>query len=94
LKIKIESENYKAEISRLRALPYKEYLLSHHWKDVRKRALYRSQFKCQLCNKSHKLAVHHRTYERRGEEDNRDVIVLCANCHSTHHKNIDNLVMS
>lgn len=76
----------QAEIERLRTMPYAEYLQTDHWQDVRRRALKRSGFKCQLCNAGKTaLHVHHRTYKNRGQEENSDVIVLCANCHSKFH---------
>lgn len=74
------------EIERLRSMPYGDYLKTDHWQDVRRRALKRSGFRCQLCNASKTaLHVHHRTYQNRGDERNTDVIVLCAGCHSTFH---------
>lgn len=76
------------EIERLRALPYAEYLQSEHWQDIRKAALKRSRYRCQVCNTSERtLNVHHRTYEHRGEEYAADVIVLCENCHEIFHLN-------
>ena len=72
-------------ISELCNLPYEEYLLTEHWQEVRRGALKRAKHKCQLCNKSSNLHVHHRTYENRGCEDISDVIVLCRECHEKHH---------
>lgn len=69
----------------LKSMPYKEYLESDHWKQTRDYQLKRAKFRCQLCNLSGKLNVHHRTYERRGEELNSDLIVLCESCHKLHH---------
>ena len=43
--------------------------------------------RCQLCNLgSVPLNVHHRTYERRGEELDEDLTVLCRECHHTFHE--------
>lgn len=77
-----------AEITRLRALPYPEYLQTDHWKEMRRRMLKRAHFRCQVCNKGNtQLDVHHRTYERRGHEEYGDLIVLCNDCHRTFHEN-------
>lgn len=77
-----------AEIARLRALPYPEYLKTDHWKEMRRRMLKRAHFRCQVCNKGNtQLDVHHRTYERRGKEEYGDLIVLCNDCHRTFHEN-------
>jgi hypothetical protein len=67
-------------------MPYTEYLQSHWWQGVRHYALLRADYRCQICNSSDRLEVHHRTYERRGGEDYRDVIALCHNCHERFHK--------
>lgn len=71
----------------LRTMPYREYLRSEHWQAIRAKALQRARFRCQLCNASAPLHVHHRSYEHRGEEQYHmaDVISLCAPCHAKHH---------
>jgi 5-methylcytosine-specific restriction endonuclease McrA len=70
------------EIKQLLEMPYSEYLKTDHWQRIRKKALKTAQGKCQVCNSGNqKLDVHHRTYERRGQEYRRDVIVLCRSCH-------------
>lgn len=70
----------------LRAMPYREYLKTDHWKATRNAALKRAGFRCQVCNNGNvTLNVHHRTYENRGNELSRDLIVLCQHCHQTFH---------
>lgn len=77
---------YQQRIRELATMPYKEYLQTPEWKETRKRALKRAGFSCQLCNSKDKiLNVHHRTYERRGNEQNNDLIVLCEDCHRKFH---------
>jgi hypothetical protein len=71
----------------LQTLPYSIYLKSRHWQRVRSRALVRAGHACQLCNtKQATLDVHHRTYERRGNEQPEDLIVLCRACHFKFHE--------
>lgn len=81
-------EAYKTARARLyRAMPYDEYLKTEHWQTLREKALKRAGHRCQLCNTSlGSLHVHHRTYERRGRESLRDLIVLCADCHAMFHE--------
>lgn len=74
------------EIERLRSMPYKDYLKTEHWQTVREAALERAEHRCQACNDATKLHVHHRTYERRGEENPTDVVALCADCHRVFHE--------
>ena len=73
------------EILDLKTMPYKEYLQSDHWQQIREYALEDAGRRCQLCNAEHNLHVHHRTYERRGEEAPGDLTVLCAECHQHFH---------
>jgi 5-methylcytosine-specific restriction endonuclease McrA len=74
----------------LRVIPYSEYLETDHWKKQRASALRRADYRCQLCNKSGELHVHHRTYERRGCESPNDLIVLCRPCHEKFHDILPN----
>ena len=80
-------EELRAQVRRLRALPYHEYLKTEHWQAVRGKALQRAKFRCQLCNIASPLHVHHRSYEHLGEEHlfMSDVIALCPGCHAKHH---------
>jgi hypothetical protein len=72
--------------SRLRAMPYNQYLQTKHWKKTRQLALDYAGHACQICNASGvTLDVHHRTYERLGNEQVADLTVLCRSCHSTFH---------
>lgn len=73
-------------LKQLHSMPYQEYLASPEWAETRRRALKRCGFRCQLCNREGQLNVHHRTYERRGNEKNEDLIVLCRECHKTFHQ--------
>jgi len=74
-----------AEIMKLREMPYREYLQTEHWKLLREKCIRRAKCLCQLCNQGGTLNVHHRTYERRGCEFLKDLIVLCRACHAKFH---------
>lgn len=80
-------EQIAARLEELRWMPYREYLQTPEWQYRRAMALRRAWFRCQVCNaKGVELNTHHRTYERRGQEHDRDLIVLCRNCHETFHR--------
>lgn len=80
------NDNYNINnINDLKFMPYKEYLQTNHWKNVKRKALIRAGNKCQLCSSKLNLNVHHNTYENRGEEKDEDLVVLCENCHSKFH---------
>lgn len=87
-KARIREVNRRVEtgIAALRRLPYREYLQTSHWQRVRILALERARFACTLCPATERLEVHHRSYARRGFEQPEDLIVLCHDCHSRHHR--------
>mgnify|MGYP000739796043 CR=1 FL=1 len=68
-----------------RKIEYEKYLESNHWKEIRKKALKRAGYKCQLCASNKELNVHHNTYKNLGHEDLNDLVVLCRNCHKKFH---------
>jgi hypothetical protein len=66
---------------------YEEYLQTPYWKRRREDKLRAVGRTCQLCNRgSVTLDVHHRTYERLGNELDEDLTVLCRDCHSIYHR--------
>jgi len=70
----------------LRALPYTEYLRTPEWHYRRRQMIQAAERKCQNCGRySHLLNVHHSSYERLGNEDPDDLVVLCASCHHGQH---------
>jgi 5-methylcytosine-specific restriction endonuclease McrA len=86
LRLQQERQAQEAELQALRDMPYIEYLKTDHWAGVRKDAMKRAGFRCQLCNANGvTLDTHHRTYENLGREQRGDVIVLCRPCHAKHH---------
>lgn len=84
------TDAFNQRVADLRAMPYRDYLETDHWKDIRKQMLKRAHFSCQLCSAKGELHVHHRTYENRGNEQYGDLIVLCANCHAKFHDKLEN----
>lgn len=70
----------------LQTMPYVNYLQSPEWQTKREQALRLAEYRCQICNASGSLHVHHRSYERRGREAMSDLIVLCGKCHELFHQ--------
>lgn len=68
---------------------YQEYLKSRSWHCRRIIALMRADYRCQLCNKTKELHVHHRTYESLGHEPISDLVVLCKDCHAKFHDKVN-----
>jgi hypothetical protein len=71
----------------LAAMPYPDYLQTPEWQERRKVMLKLAGYRCRVCNADKLLHVHHRTYERRGNEQPGDLIVLCDGCHKLFHDN-------
>jgi hypothetical protein len=65
---------------RLAGMPYDEYLLTAHWRHRRKRALALAGCRRERCARRSGLEVHHLSYDRRGFENDDDLIVLCDGC--------------
>lgn len=73
-------------IIRLKEMPYDEYLRSDHWKYLAEDRKAAFSYSCALDSKHPADDAHHRTYVRRGREYDTDVIPLCRECHTLHHK--------
>lgn len=69
----------------LASMPYADYLQTPEWKARSAAAKQRAGHRCQVCNSPSRLQAHHRTYERRGREEDGDLTVLCDGCHERHH---------
>lgn len=65
---------------------YHDYLQSPEWDRMRNEALAYHGHRCQICGNASNLQAHHRTYDRLGNEDMDDLVVLCDRCHKRHHR--------
>lgn len=70
-----------------RKMPYNKYLHTYHWEQLRELKLSEVDHRCQVCYNSKQLNVHHRTYERLGNEKLSDLTVLCKEWHEIFHTN-------
>lgn len=64
---------------------YQEYLQSDHWKRLTEETKRLAGYRCQVCNADGELHTHHRTYERKGDEFQGDLVALCPKCHTLFH---------
>ncbi len=78
----------KARIVELRKMTYAEYRRTPEWKARRNRVLIRAGNRCELCNTSGLIDVHHRTYDRYADELLNDLIALCRSCHLRFHSSL------
>lgn len=64
---------------------YKAYLQSDEWKRIRTRIRRRARGRCERCGVNVRDDIHHKTYERVGNEDLKDLIAVCRPCHRCIH---------
>jgi hypothetical protein len=58
---------------------------SAKWQAKRAARLELAGHRCEVCNSPHEIQVHHRTYERWGNELVSDLLALCRTCHCLFH---------
>lgn len=77
--------------TKIKYMPYDEFLKSDYWKKVKHSILKRDNYKCTRCGSTDKLHVHHLMYNHHFNELNhlKDLTTLCSNCHNNIHK-LDN----
>lgn len=64
---------------------YENYLNTQHWKQFRDKII-KSRKKCECCGAIEQIMnVHHISYSNIGKEKDRDVALLCINCHKYIH---------
>jgi len=74
-----------ARLAELKSMDYKIYLKTDGWQRKRLDAIENARGVCEICGSGVDIQVHHKTYERRGEELPEDLIVLCEQCHKKEH---------
>ena len=79
--------NQKEVEEYIKDMDYYDFLETPYWKAIAEYIRKRADYKCQLCNSTENLNVHHRTYEHHGDELNnlRDLICICEDCHYKFH---------
>ena len=70
---------------RAREIEYASYLRTRHWRTLRVKALQKWEGRCERCGTAKATEVHHRTYDRLGEETLSDLEPLCGDCHGLEH---------
>lgn len=93
---KIESIMYDTDIDNkvifdyIRNMDYKDFLDTPYWEGVTLFIKKRAGYKCEKCNNTGILDVHHKTYINHGQEHikaiaRKDLILLCRECHQQEH---------
>lgn len=87
----LDKLNQSALESRIRKMPYDQFLQTAYWFAVSHVAKARAGMRCQVCNSKDSISVHHRTYDNHGQEHRHmiDLTVLCMLCHGLFHGHTD-----
>jgi predicted HNH restriction endonuclease len=65
---------------------YRDYLDSSVWKQKRNKVLNERGCVCFVCGEeSNYIHIHHSKYRKWGEELDKDLVVLCEDCHALLH---------
>lgn len=72
-------------------IDYYEYIKSDAWQKRTESVRIRNSGLCECCNMRWGIAVHHRTYERLGNELEDDLIHICDDCHKYIHRLKDDI---
>ena len=75
-------EEWITFIQKCNKIAYDDYLKTKHWKYFREKSIEDKNYKCEQCESSYELDVHHKNYDCLGKETFSDVKVLCIDCHS------------
>lgn len=67
-------------------IDYKKYIRTKEWKDKATQFKNRVGGKCEVCCSTDYLCAHHNTYKTLGNENDRDLMVLCRECHFQFHQ--------
>lgn len=69
-----------------------EFYQSRTWYDIKENARKRDFYMCRICENNSALDGHHLTYERwGGQEQPRDILSLCRDCHNKIHEKKEDL---
>lgn len=64
---------------------YHAYIKSDKWRAIRNRIVKNTPY-CCVCGEKHSLAVHHISYQSRGNEKDEHLVVFCSYHHEDFHK--------
>jgi len=83
----IKSQNQEELCVRLKALSYDSFLKTSYWFAISSVVKSNAKMRCQVCNGTESIQVHHRTYDSHGREHENmcDLVVLCKFCHGMFH---------
>ncbi len=77
---------HRARASQLSRMTWPKYKNTPEGRSLCSRVILRAGNRCEMCNKGGvPLQIHHRSYDRYGQERIDDCRALCRDCHARHH---------
>ena len=73
-----------ARSPRMKRWVYEQYLFSEAWQ-LKRREQFAKHPACEICTFAEAAEAHHRTYANLGNEQDGDLMSLCAECHRAEH---------
>jgi hypothetical protein len=70
---------------------YRAYIVSPQWQAIRAWAIRERGGRCECCDDTEHLEVHHVTYDNLGQEHLEDLRILCLPCHAMEHYTLDQI---
>ena len=83
--VKTKSWRLYIKYHKSRRTAYHEYLQSSQWQEIRDKLFEARGKQCNRCKSLQNIQVHHKTYDRLGQEKLTDLEVLCSACHQKEH---------
>ena len=62
---------------------YLDYIQSEAWRQKKAAIVEQRGYKCESCDASDYVELHHKNYDRLGRELDSDLQLLCSDCHKT-----------
>lgn len=86
-KPKQKKKKNKVQIKHFHSVPqdYKKYIKSKFWRNRRKKFYQTHKRECAACKSKKELNVHHLVYKNYGNEEDKDLVILCRVCHENYH---------
>lgn len=71
----------------IKNMSYADFLKTPYWNAIAENVKKKANYRCQMCNSTENLNVHHRSYQNHGNELHHmeDLICLCKECHTKYH---------
>lgn len=69
-------------------MDYHDFLQTPYWKGIAENVKRFHDYRCQLCDGTEGLSVHHKNYDIHGDEIHhmKDLVCLCKDCHEKFHE--------